>query len=66
MDMFADDDYVQRYPHNGDKKAYFPTVSTISSVDYGPIDSNHESSLFHITEMMMSLNSLTINDNHVT
>ena len=33
--IFADDPVVDKFPYNGNKQEYFPTVSTYASIGYG-------------------------------
>ena len=64
MEMFKDHEYVDRF-HGKDKVNYFPTISTQSSVDYGPVKSDHNSNQILVTELTLGHNSLIINDDHL-
>ena len=61
-DMWSDSDYVEQSPHLGDKSAYFPTVNTIKSIDFGRIKLDENSDDVQIVELMLSTNVLRVND----
>ena len=51
--MFDDSPAVDVFPYMGNRQDYFPTVSTLRSLDFGPVkvNSNETSDEYQVTEI---------------
>ena len=38
--MFSDSDKVNKFPHNGDRDNYFPTIVRTKEIEYGKVTFN--------------------------
>ena len=65
--IFKNDPIVQGHPNDGDKDNYFPVITSMKSVNYGPIniDSSKREELVNFEEINYGLNKLKITDSNV-
>ena len=64
--MFGNDPDVELDSFGGDEKHYFPIITSLNSVNYGPLNINAETAdhAIEMDELSTQYNSLYINDDH--